>query len=96
MFKKIAILGILITLFICGNLVAGDEQDYQYDVEVTIHGSCDLLIVGYYDIQSTWYQKHYIEDPTSGVPIDCSFSVSTSQYPPDIIVAKGWGPICSI
>ena len=91
MLKKIAIIAILAILFIGGNLFADGEERYYYNVQVEIHGTCNHLIVGY-EAQDGWHTTHDSYQTLTSGTYDRSFSVSTSQYPPETIAAEGWGP----
>ncbi len=92
MFKKVLVTAVLLSLLIAGNIFAGDEEDYYYNVQVEIHGTCNHLIVGYFDVNNDWHTTHDSYQTLTSGTYDRSFSVSTSQYPPETIAAEGWGP----
>ena len=90
--KKIAILAILITAFFTCNVFASGEDYYHYDVSIDIHGYCTRLVVGYW-AQDGWHKVHDdSQGLTSGTYDGYDFDVPTTMYPPNTIVAKGWGP----
>ena len=89
MFKKIAILGILMTIFIAGNLIANDRVWYEGEVET--HGFANTLKVGYIDNNNTKYpQKTWQNVPSGTYPF--GFDVYVWQPAPVKIYAEAWGP----
>ena len=91
MLKRIEVIAILISIFIAGNLLAGDEENYFYDLKIELHGFCTELIVGY-EAQDGW---HTVYDDCSGLPTGTyegyDFTIPWNMYPANDIVVKGWG-----
>lgn len=92
MFKKIALLAILMTALFTCNVFASGEASYYYDITIEIHGYCSRLVVGY-EAQDGWH-KVYDDSQglTSGTYTTYNFTIPTSMYPANTIVVQGWGP----
>ena len=89
MFKKIALIAILLGLFVAGNLIA-DEPLPTYNVEVEIHGSAEELKIGYLDVNNQYYHLGTYYDVTGTNPY--SYFIAYTQEPPNKFCAEGWGP----
>jgi len=91
MFKKIAILGILIGIFITGNLLASDRP--WFDIDLTTHGYANTIHLGYIDMQDVKHVKVIKTCVSSGHYGNEGFYIDyDTEPPPNKIYAEGWGP----
>jgi hypothetical protein len=90
MTKKIAILAILITLFIAGNLLASEKVWFGGNVIIHTSNPADVVI-GYKDINNNEYPQEDWDDYSSGT-YPFGFPVNTGAPAPVKIYAEGTAP----
>lgn len=90
MFKKIAILAILLTIFIGGNLLSSERPWFGGYVEVNTSNSATVEI-GYKDIFDNKYPQLEWDNIVTNT-YQFGFSVELWQPAPVTIYAEGWAP----
>jgi len=88
MFKKIAILAILIGIFITGSLIASERP--WFAVELTTHGFANQLDIGYKDVSNNPYTMITWYNVPSG-SYSTGFFVDWDDPVPYKVYAEGWG-----